>query len=77
MSNREVALDVLAKVSGIDRDKITPEMDLVANLGLDSAKALELLVELEERLGFEIDEDDAAGLNTVGDIYAFLERADS
>lgn len=74
MSHRDVALEVLAKVSGIDRDLITPDMDLVANLGLDSAKALELLVALEDRLGLEIEEDEAAGLNTVGDIFAFLDR---
>jgi acyl carrier protein len=49
-------------------------MELVANLGLDSAKALELLVELEESLDIEIGDDDAARLNTVGDIYAYLER---
>jgi len=77
MSLRDVALEVLAKVSGVERERISPEMDLVANLGLDSAKALQLLVELEERLGLEIEEDDAAGLNTVGDIFAFLDRAAS
>ena len=50
-------------------------MELVANLGLDSAKALELLVELEDQLGVVIDDDDAARLNTVGDVLAYLERA--
>jgi acyl carrier protein len=48
-------------------------MELVGDLGFDSARALELLVELEDRLNIEIGDDDAAGLNTVGDILAFLD----
>ena len=73
MGYTEIALDIIAHVSGKGRATLTPEMELVANLGLDSAKALELLVELEDRLGIEIDDDDAAQLNTVGDILTYLD----
>jgi len=65
---REVVLDVLALVSGVPRASLRPEQDLVADLGLDSPKAVRLLVELEERLGAEIDDAEAAGLSTVGDL---------
>jgi acyl carrier protein len=74
MSALDTALDVIAQVSGTAREKLEPEMELVANLGLDSAKALELLVELEERLELEIDDEDAARLDTVGDILEFVRR---
>jgi len=74
MDHKDIALDVIAQVSGIERSKIEPEMELVAHLSMDSAKALELLVELEEKLDIEIGDEDAARLNTVGDIYAYLER---
>ncbi len=77
MSTRERALEILAAVSRVPVDRIEPDMELVANLGLDSAKALELLVELEDRLGVVIDDDDAARLNTVGDVLAYLERAEA
>ncbi len=73
MSVAEIALDVIARISGTDRSRLTPELELVANLGFDSAKALELLVTLEERLGIEIEDEDAARLNSVGDILAYLE----
>ena len=53
---RAIVLDVLALVSGVPRDSLRPEQDLVADLGLDSPKAVRLLVELEERLGAEIDD---------------------
>lgn len=70
MSLRDTALSVIAKVSKVDVGTLTPEMDLVADLALDSARALELLVELEDALGVEISDEQAAGLNTVGDILA-------
>ena len=74
MSIRETTLAVIAKVSKVDVAAIRPEMDLVADLGFDSAKALELLVELEEALGIEISDEQAARLNSVGDILAIVEQ---
>ena len=74
MSNKDNALEVISKVSGIERAQITPEMELVADLGINSPKALELLVELEDSLGIEIGDEDAASMNTVADILGFVER---
>jgi acyl carrier protein len=73
MGKIDAALDLIARVSGVERSALEPDMELVANLGLDSAKALELLVALEEQLGVEIADEDAAALNTVGDILRYLE----
>jgi len=74
MDHKDIALDVIAQVSGIERSKIEPEMELVADLGLDSARALELLVELEDALGTEISDEEAAKLNSVSDILGYIER---
>ena len=73
MSLRQTTLAVIAKVSKIEAAALRPDMDLVADLGFDSAKALELLVELEEALGIEVSDEQAARLNTVGDILAVVE----
>ena len=73
MSLRETALSVIAKVSKVEVAALRPDMDLVADLGFDSAKALELLVELEEALGIEVSDEQAACLNSVGDILAIVE----
>jgi acyl carrier protein len=73
MSLRDTALAVIAKVSKVDPGTLTSDMDLVADLGLDSARALELLVELEDALGTEISDEQAARLNSVGDILAVVE----
>ena len=72
MSLKETALAVVAKVSGKKVEELFPEAELVANLGMDSAKALELLVELEDQLNIEIPDEDAARLNTVGDVLDYV-----
>jgi acyl carrier protein len=77
MSLRETTLAVIAKVSKADAAAIRPDMDLVADLGFDSAKALELLVELEDALGIEVSDEQAARLNSVGDILAIVDGLQS
>lgn len=74
MSLKETALSVIAKVSKVEVAALRPDMDLVADLGFDSAKALELLVDLEEALGIEVSDEQAARLNTVGDILAIVDH---
>ena len=74
MDKKSTALAVVAKVSKVDAATLTPEMELVADLGLDSARALELLVELEDALDTEISDEEAAKLNSVGDILGYIER---
>jgi acyl carrier protein len=74
MDRRHTALDVIARITSIPVAELTPEMELVADLEMDSAKALELLVELEDELEIEISDEDAARLNTVGDILEYLDR---
>jgi acyl carrier protein len=73
MSLRETALSVIAKVSRVEVAALRTDMDLVADLGFDSAKSLELLVELEEALGIEVSDEQAARLNSVGDILAIVD----
>ena len=68
MNKAETALSIVARVSEVESSTITPDMDLVADLGIDSTKALQLLVELEEGLGIEVSDEEAAKMSTVGDI---------
>ena len=71
MSKVEIATSVLSRMSEIEAKDLKPEMELVSDLGIDSPKALELLVELEEGLGIEISDEDAARMETVGDVLDF------
>ena len=64
MSSTDDALAIIARVTGAPAG----ELAAVAELDVDSAKALELLVELEDHFGIEISDERAAAMNTVGDI---------
>ena len=69
---KQTALDVLAEVTERDVADLRPDLDLVADLEIDSPKALQLLVLLEERLEIEIPDEDAARLEKVSDVIAYV-----
>ncbi len=71
MNKVEIATSVLARMSEVAAKDLEPTMELVSDLGIDSPKALELLVELEEGLGTEISDEDAARMETVGDVLDY------
>lgn len=75
MSKQETAVEVLSSLSGVEKGEIKPEMDLLADLGIDSPKALQLLVQLEDRLNIEISDEAAARMETVGDVLTYLEKS--
>ena len=67
------ALSVISKLADVPQEQLKPETELVADLGIDSPKALQLLVELEEALGIEISDEEAARMETVGDVLKFYQ----
>lgn len=69
---QNAALDIIAQLAGKDRDTLKPASELTADLGIDSPKGLQLLMELEEKLGIEISDDEAARMATVGDVLSFV-----
>lgn len=70
---RDETLRVIARVAEVEEESLGPETELVAHLGIDSPRALQLLVELEERLEVELDDEAVAELQTVGDLLALVE----
>lgn len=75
--NTESILKIISDNARVTPDKLAPETELVADLGIDSPKALQLLVTLEEELGIEISDEEAAKMETVGDVLAFYQQARS
>ncbi len=66
--------EILRDIAGLAREKldwpgpVLPEMRLVEDLELDSIRLLTLAMEVEDRFRIRLDEDDEAGLVTVGDL---------
>lgn len=74
MDTRQTVLEVVAEITGMEVSELQPQMELVADLGLDSAKSVQMLVTLEERVDVEIDEQRIPKLETIGDVVAALDE---
>lgn len=59
---------------GIDADKITPESNIIKDLGLDSLDIVDMLMKVEETFGVTIDDSDVAEMKTVADVVRFIEN---
>lgn len=57
----------------IDAAKITPEAELVNDLGFNSLELAELVIHCEETFGIEVDEEIAKDFVTVEDVLNYLE----
>jgi acyl carrier protein len=72
MSKQDQVIEILAKIANKEKSNIKPEHELVADLGLDSQKQLQLLIEMEAQLKIEIDDETAARMQKVGDILQYV-----
>ena len=65
--------DLIAEQFAIDADEISMDSTFVDDLGADSVDLVELVMAMEEEFDIgEIDEEDLAGLKTVGDCVRYL-----
>ena len=65
--------DLIAEQFAIDADEISMDSSFVDDLGADSVDLVELVMAMEEEFDLgEIDEEDLAGLKTVGDCVRYL-----
>ncbi|MCO5167770.1 MAG: acyl carrier protein [Planctomycetes bacterium] len=68
-----VLADLVARKTGVDPSRVAPGSRLI-DFGLDSVKAMELVVELEQAFDLAIDDQELADMETLGDIAAYIER---
>lgn len=53
-------------------ESLSASTSFAGDLGADSLDMVELVMELEDRLGVSVTEQDAAGLTTLGDALRFI-----
>jgi acyl carrier protein len=70
----EKVRDVLAKQFEVDPETITPDTNLLDDLGADSLDVVELIMSVEDEFGIVIDDDAASNLLTVRQIVDFIEK---
>jgi acyl carrier protein len=77
MSVQKEVIDVIVEQLGVDVADVTPAKSFVEDLNADSLDLTELIMTFEERFGFEISEEDAEKLKTVGDVIKYIEHRKS
>ena len=79
MANRDEVFDqvkeILVERLDIDEDDITVEANLRDDLKADSLDLVELIMDLEERFGVKISDEEAQGIGTVGEAVDFIVNA--
>lgn len=70
----EKVKNALAAQFEMDPESITPETNLIDDLGADSLDVVELIMNLEDEFGISISDEDAANLVTVQRIVDYLEQ---
>jgi acyl carrier protein len=69
----EIVYKVIQDVLTDDINKIKPESKLIDDLGADSLTAVEIVMELEKKLGIEIDDSKIEKIVTIQDIINIVE----
>ena len=69
----EIVYKVIQDVLTNDIDKIKPESKLIDDLGADSLTAVEIVMELEKKLGIEIDDSKIEKIVTIQDIINIVD----
>ncbi len=65
-------IDIVVEQLGIDASEVNPSKSFVEDLNADSLDLTELIMTFEEKFGFEISEEDAEKLKTVGDVIEYI-----
>ena len=68
-------VDIIANQLGVDKEIVTPEANVVDDLGADSLDVVELVMALEEAFDLEIPDEEAEKIRTVKDIIEYLTKA--
>jgi acyl carrier protein len=74
MSVQQEVIDIITEQLGVDANDVAPGKSFVEDLNADSLDLTELIMTFEERFGFEISEEDAEKLKTVGDVIDYIEK---
>ncbi len=70
----EKVCKMLAEQLDISVDTITPQSEVVKDLGADSLDVVELMMQLEDEYGITLPEGEVENVNTVQDIVDMMEK---
>jgi len=65
-------IGIIAEQLVIDAESIKPESEIIADLKADSLAIVEMLMEIEEKFGVSVPDEDVPNLKTVQDIADYV-----
>ena len=74
MTIQQEVIDIIIEQLGVEAADVSLEKSFVEDLNADSLDLTELIMTFEEHFGFEISEEDAEKLKTVGDAVEYVEK---
>lgn len=63
---------IIVKQLGVKEEDIAPEKSFIDDLGADSLDIVELVMAMEDEFGFEIPDEEAENIRTVGDAMKYI-----
>ncbi len=73
----ERVIKIVVENLGVYPDQVTPEANLLDNLGADSLDVMELVMALEDEFGITILDEDVEQMRTVQNAITYIETAKS
>ena len=70
----ETVMTMLAKQLRIDVNTIGPDTNIIEDPSADSLDIVEMLMEIEQRFGFTVSDEEAMTLKTIKDVADFIEK---
>ncbi len=69
----EAVKSMIAKQLKVDEAAITADSRLIEDLKADSANVMVMIMDLEDKYGIMVEDDQIMKLKTVGDVVAYIE----
>ncbi len=66
---------VIEEKLGVSASDMSPEKNLINDLGADSLDSVELIMSIEQKFDITIPEEAAENIKTIGDIIDYMQKA--
>ncbi len=63
---------IIVRQLGVKEDEVAADKSFVDDLGADSLDIVELVMAMEDEFGFEIPDEEAENIRTVGDAVSYI-----
>lgn len=77
MTNEEILGglgEIVNEVAGVETSEITADKSFVDDLDIDSLSMVEIAVQVEDRFGVKVPDEELANLKTVGDAVDYVAK---